>query len=68
MLVICSILITVNAGIPMSVRQDVEGKILKEGDTKYLIDFSQGVKKIKSIDKSEDYSKVLVDKTKCVKE
>lgn len=67
--VICSILITVYTnGIAIQNRTDVEGKILNEGDYKYVIDFSEGVKKFKIVGKPSDYKKVLVDKDQCVRE
>lgn len=68
MLVICSIIVAINAGIPVLSKYDVEGTVLKEGPAKYLVDFSKGFKGFKLAGKPEDYSKVLVDKSDCVKE
>ncbi len=68
MLVMCSILLTINAGIPVITRADVEGKILKESDENYLVDFSKGLSGYNLVGNPKDYSKVLVKKTECVKE
>ncbi len=69
MLVICSIVLAIDAGgIGVFSNADVEGKILKESHEQYLVDFSEGVTKYNIMGKKEDYSKVLVEKTKCVKE
>jgi hypothetical protein len=69
MFVICSIALVINGGgINFLVKEDTEGRILKESETKYLVDFSEGVTKFKLAGKPEDYNKVLVDKTECIKE
>jgi hypothetical protein len=69
MFVICSIALAINGGgINFLVKEDTEGRILKESETKYLVDFSEGVTKFKLAGKPEDYNKVLVDKTECIKE
>ena len=69
MLVICSLLITVNAGgVGWQTKADTEGKILKESPDNYLVDFSEGVKEYRLMGKPSDYKKVLVKKTDCVKE
>lgn len=69
MLIVCSILLAIDAsGIPFLVRGDVEGKILKESQENYLVDFSKGVTSFKLAGKPEDYKKVLIKKTDCVKE
>ncbi len=66
--IICTILLTINVGkIPFIQYEDTEGTILKESNTKYLVDFSEGVKNFNITGKPENYSKVLVDKEKCVK-
>lgn len=67
--VICHILITISAsGVAMDVRKDVEGLILLENDYKYIVDFSEGVKKYNVIGKRSEYKKILVDKDQCAKE
>jgi hypothetical protein len=69
MLVVCSILLAIKVGeIGMESRVDVEGKLLKESDTKYLVDFREGVKKYNFTGSPSDYEKVIVDKTECIKE
>jgi hypothetical protein len=68
--VVCSIVIAVQSFVPVMVRADVSGTLLKEGITKYLVDFSKDLsntKKYSLVGKPEDYSKVLVDKKDCVK-
>jgi hypothetical protein len=70
-MLICALQFFVNTdlGIPFQVKENVEGRLLKESDSKYLIDFTQGLKKYKALSgKPEDYNKVLVDKTECIKE
>ena len=69
MLLMCTIMLAIDAGgIAWLSNADVEGKLIKESDSKYLVDFSQGVKEFKLAGKPSDYAKVLVDKDKCVKE
>jgi hypothetical protein len=69
MLVMCSLLLTIKVGdVNMLTRSDVEGRILKEDGPKYLVDFSEGVKRFDIAGKTEDYKKVLINKTECVKE
>lgn len=69
MFVICSIALAINGGgLNWIVKTDVEGRLIKENETKYLVDFSQGVTKYKIAGKPEDYSKMLVDKKECIKE
>jgi hypothetical protein len=69
MMVVCSLFITVNAGgVPVMSKADVEGKLLKEDQTKYLVDFSEGVKKYDITGKPEYYKKTLVNKNDCIKE
>lgn len=63
MTVICEITIVV--GLFMG-NAAVEGKVTHEGFSKYIVNFSEGIKK----DYPEargDYSKRIVDKNKCVK-
>ncbi len=68
MLVICSLLVTINAGgIPWIGKYDTKGKIIGSSETKYLVDFSQGVKNYSLVGIPKDYSKVLIDKNDCVK-
>ena len=69
MFVICSLLLTIKAGnINIVQRSDVEGRLLKEGSNNYLVDFREGVKKFNLAGKPEDYNKVLIKKTECIKE
>jgi hypothetical protein len=65
---VCSILITVNGGgFGIASKADVEGKLISQSDTKYLVDFSDGVKKFDIFGKPSNYDEVLVDKSDCVK-
>lgn len=68
-LVVCSLALAINAGgINILSKADVEGVLLKENDTKMLVDFSKGLKRFNLAGKPEDYKKVLVDTTDCIKE
>jgi hypothetical protein len=67
-ILVCTINIVVNAGgFGAFTKADVEGKLVSQSDTKYLVDFSEGVKKYELMGKPSDYSQVLVDKYECVK-
>jgi len=68
MMVICSVLIALSVGDIVIVNDiAVEGKVLSAGEGKYLIDFSEDLKTRKGLaGKPADYTKVLVDKDKCV--
>jgi len=69
MLVVCTIALAINTGgINIISKADVEGKLLKEDSYKYLVDFTEGVKKYNIAGKPEDYNKVIVNKDDCVKE
>lgn len=46
---------------------DVEGKILNENKTMYLVDFSSGFKKFPKAELTDSYRKKLVEKSNCVK-
>lgn len=66
-ILVCTISIVVNAGgFGAFTNADVEGKLISQSDTKYLVDFSQGVKKYNLMGKASDYDQVLVDKYNCV--
>ena len=68
-LLICKLLVTIDGGgIPFLVQTDTEGKLIKESNENYLIDFSKGVKNYTLVGKPSDYSKVLISKDKCIKE
>lgn len=65
---VCTILLAVNGGgFNVITNADVEGRLISQSDTKYLVDFSQGVKKFPIVGKPSDYSQVLVEKYECVK-
>jgi hypothetical protein len=69
--VVCSILITAYAAdmkVGVISRADVTGKVLGQSDTKYLVDFSKGVKKFHIANQPSDYDQVIVDKSDCVEE
>ena len=67
--IVCSLLIAIKmGGLNIITKADVEGKLLKEGQYKFIVDFSEGVKKFKIAGSPSDYSKVLVEKDQCVKE
>lgn len=67
-LIVCNILLVVgNPGeVHFMTKASVEGKILATDNSHYLVDFTEGVKKYPLAD--GDYSKVLVNRTDCVKE
>lgn len=67
-LVFCALQVAINAGIPFIITENVEGKLIKETKENYLADFSEGVKKFNLSGKPEDYKKVLIKKSECVKE
>jgi hypothetical protein len=68
MLVVCAISFIINAGgINMETKADVEGKVVKEGNSKYIVDFREGLKKFRALNR-QNYDKVLVDKNECVEE
>lgn len=67
-ILVCTISIVVNGGgFGVFTNADVEGKLINSSDIKYLVDFSEGVKKYKIMGKPSDYSQVLVNKNDCVK-
>lgn len=67
MLVMCSIVLAVNVqGLTFVNRVDVQGKVLSENDTKYLVNFSKGVKEYPIVGQPSNYSKILVNKSECV--
>jgi hypothetical protein len=68
MLLICVLSFTINNGIPWLVKDNVEGKLVSEGQSKYLVDFTNGLKKFPLTVDPQNYNKVLVKKTDCVKE
>lgn len=63
--IICSIFVTyINAdGIGFMSKAQLEGRVLKENNFNYLVDFS---KKAKEEGYSGDYSKLLVKKEDCI--
>ncbi len=68
MLVICSLLITINAGgIPWMGKFDAKGKVLSSSKLLYLVDFSHDLDRYNLFGNSQDYSKVLIDKSECVR-
>ena len=68
-LLVCTIAVVVNAGgINMETKADVEGKLVKEGYSKYIVDFRDGLKKYPKVINRQNYEKILVDKSDCVVE
>lgn len=67
MFVICVLAIAIDFGIPMISEVGVRGKVLKTSKTKYLVDFSKGLEEYKLVGKPSDYSKILINKSECVK-
>ena len=61
---VCTISIVVSG---FFTNADVEGKLISQSETKYLVNFSEGVKKFDITGKPSDYSQVLVNKYDCVK-
>ena len=69
MFLICSISVAISAGgLPWSVKADTRGKLISQSAEMYLVDFSKGVESYALIGKPSDYKRVLVKKSKCVKE
>lgn len=69
MLAICTIYVMVNVGgFNMEAKADIEGIIVKESESKYIMDFRKGLKKYPKVVEQESYDKKLVDKNDCVKE
>lgn len=44
------------------------GKLLERSEEKFLVDFSEDVKQYNLVGSPKDYSRVLVNKSQCVKE
>ena len=65
---VCTIAISIATDIGnWSANADVEGKMISQSETKYLVDFSKGLGKYTLAGKPSDYSEVLVEKYNCVK-
>lgn len=65
---VCSIMLAVDGGgFAVITKADVEGKMIGQSDYKYLVDFSEGVKRFPIKGSPSDYNQVLVEKTDCVK-
>lgn len=62
---VCTIMVTIKVG-PVRIlnNADVEGRLVSQSDTKYLVDFTEGAKRLKA---EGDYSQVLVNKLDCVR-
>jgi hypothetical protein len=68
MSVLCVLEIVVLAsGIPFFTKANVEGRVKASSEIRYVVDFSEGIKKLKNADKDRDYSQVLIEKQYCVK-
>lgn len=68
-LLVCALTFFVKVdNINWQTKADVEGKLVKEGESKYIVDFRDGLKKYPLVVHPETYDKVLVDKLDCVKE
>ena len=68
MLVACFVSIVIDVGFPLISKSVVLGKVISSNNTKYLVDFSKGLKGYNLVGKPSDYSKVLVEKENCVKD
>lgn len=69
MLVICTLVFMINSGgINWQTHADIEGKILNEGTSKYVVDFRDGLKKYPLTVNPQSYNKTLIEKSACVKE
>lgn len=67
MILICAINIVINvSGVNFLTQADVEGKKINSSKDMYLVDFSEGVQKFDLAGQPSDYSRILVDKNKCV--
>ena len=67
--VICMVAVLAAIGSNGAFRsyEQLKGKLLVEGPTKYLVDFSEAVKKLDILEKASFKSK-LVDKDDCAKD
>lgn len=68
MIVLCSILVTVNVGFAVITKADVEGKVVGSNETHYMVDFREGLKKYPKVIEPENYSKIIVNKQECIRE
>lgn len=66
---LCTLSFVVNSGsINWWVKESIEGKLIKEGESKYIVDFREGLKKYPLTVNPQNYDKVLINKSDCVKE
>ena len=67
MIVICTILFIADmGGVRWQSQLDIEGIVKSSSDTKYVVDFSEDIKKYKSLGNPSDYKSVLIYKSNCV--
>jgi hypothetical protein len=66
--VVCSIMLYVNTNslCQSQAKLDVQGQVVSSSDSKYLVDFSEGVKKFPISGKPSDYDQIIVDKYECI--
>jgi hypothetical protein len=68
-MLVCTIAVIVNmGGINAESTADVEGTLLHASDTKYVVDFREGLKKYPKVVHPENYDKKIVNKSDCVTE
>lgn len=64
--VICTLLLGINIlGLPWMIPHNIEGTVIDESDTRYLVDFSKGLDGINLILEPKYYSNIVVYKDKC---
>lgn len=67
MIITCILSVAVNvSGIPFLTTAQVQGKVLKENNRNYLVDFSQGLKKYPKVQIKDEYKNYLISKDKCI--
>lgn len=63
--VICSVLLVIYvSGLDLRVAQDIEGVVKASSPTKYVVDFSEAIKKYDVVD-PELYRLITIDKAYC---
>jgi hypothetical protein len=69
MVLICVVSIAINVGgLPFISKIEAKGKAILELESKYLVDFSDGVKKYNLVGKPSDYKRIFINRKQCIKE
>ena len=66
MFVTCMIVVMVDmGGFGMESRIQATGKVLKQNNINYLVDFSKDLKQYERVD-AKDYTHILISRDKCI--